>query len=112
MPKPKVTRKQMPMASAAPSGIDRFAVTTGAGAAPWPSGSARYIVITMRRYKNAPMTELTMATMANQYERASTAATITENLAKKPVVNGTPACARRNTVNAKASRGRSFARPL
>ena len=30
------------------------------------------MVSTMRRYKNAPITELTMATMANQYELAST----------------------------------------
>ena len=67
---------------------------------------------TMRRYKNAPITELTMATMANQYELASTDALITENLAKNPVVNGTPACANKKIVNANASAGRSLARLL
>ncbi len=38
-------------------------------------------------------------------------APITENLAKKPLVNGTPAWASRNTTNAAASSGLDFESP-
>ena len=47
-----------------------------------------------------------MATMASQYELASTAAPITENLAKKPDVNGTPAWDINRTGKASANAGR------
>ena len=53
----------------------------------------------------------TMATTASGTEWASTAAATTCSLARKPVVNGTPAWASRSTAKAKASSGWRRARP-
>ncbi len=65
----------------------------------------------MRRYRKADTTAESIATTASQYERASTAAPITSNLATKPVVNGTPAWASRKKVRASANAGRRAPSP-
>ena len=60
----------------------------------------------------AEITAEIMARIASQKERASTAALMTVNLAKKPAVKGTPAWASNSTMKAALRMGRRLARPL
>lgn len=60
----------------------------------------------------AEITAESMARIASQKERASAAALMTVNLAKKPAVKGTPAWASRSTMKAALKMGRRLAKPL
>ena len=74
--------------------------------------SSIHMLTMMRKYKNAPITAPTIATMAIAYDSVSTADLITPNFATNPDVNGTPACANNSALKLRASSGLRFARPL